>query len=936
MKKFLFALCLTAMLPMTVLAVNVLRRTPYDGSPGVYFTSFTAGDKVMAIIHPTTTQFTVDSAQAMFYRFTGAGATVTFRIKFYSPSSSTVNGDCGCTTGPGTLLGDYGPFTASGTAQLYPNFRKVDLVPNLVINGDFLMSVEYVSTSSGSYSSVLFDGSENMPACCDQYGGDATGVWDNQAFATDLGWLYEGVYGEETGTVVPGILTISSLSTMGGAAVDSTVDDTLVLGNSGGSSLTISNIASDNADFWTTPTSGITIAAGATYKLAVHFQPSAAGDESATLTFTDGTPTSPHTKVLTGRGESSTLLMLFENWWNGNGDTTGWSIEEFGEADTTGANWGLYYTGGHTDAYANVWAEHDYSPASDTLLDILGSHTLNAPAGGTVSLNFRERLEYYPDYYWGHYLALGDSDTTWSILNELTPADNGTWYDYPVTYYVTGLDSEYSQFHLGFVYYGADADNWLLDDIEIRDVPQVPPFLSADPRGDAFVTDHEIVAYCWDSNSDAFTVNAHISSNGGPTTSYTMVETPSGSANFCLPFSTFLSGAGTYDYYLTATDDDGTTRWPDAGTYNFEVATQVGATELVYHDGTWNNAHYYLNMAAEEAVRFTPPSYPFQVTGAKIGILNAFPNSAHEQIVVKIYADDGAGGLPGTLLYQQQTGSIGNECDGLNDTTYQTYMAEAVIRQNIVINSGTFYVAIKNPADAVSGIAEAWTLDTLGSGNSYFFDPSTSTWSAIPDSLGDVMISALGFAVPTAPILTVYNSIDNLSANIFVNSVVGTIPRTNIFVSTPYSGAPTLLAGSPFTTSPIVYPFPVATGVTIFSATTVAGPIDRSSGVPAVESAYPRYSVVTPADMNTPVRAVRDAVRVDVSKPLPAPLDFNRPTVIAVDKRTGETKMTSISRPLGKAEAVGLSSAPKAVRGPVRSKALMNHANPFRAASVMN
>ncbi len=938
MKKALIALLFFAALPLAALAQYATLTPGYDGTPESYYGSWVANDENVVRLTATRDSFRLDSLRFYLYRATASVArTLNYRVVIYS-RNGTIAGGCGCTTGPGTILKQYPSatttYTCGWTGATTGATWFSQALPQDTIVGSFLIGIVYVSKSTGTFPSVLFDGETGLIACCDQYIKYSGTFYDN-VDSFDAGPWYIFVKGTAFGALAPGHLTLSTLESMGGAAVDSTVDDTLVLGNSGGTTLTVSSVVSDHADFWTDPVgAGIVVAPAATALLAVHYSPSSAGDATANLTVTDNTPTPTTVKILTGRGIDPTNLMLFENWWNGNGFSSGWSVESFGEADTTDVQWSLYYTGTHSDGYTNVWAQHGYSPASDTLLDIIGSPQLLAPAGATVSLNFRDRVD-FPSYYMGHFLALADSDSAWSLLNEMPPINENVWGDYPTTFYVTGLDSEYAHFQLGFTYYGADGDDWLVDDILIKDVPQIPPFLSAEPRGDAFTTDQELVAYCWDSNSDPFTLNALISANGNPAVSYAMIETPIGSSNFCLPFTSFISGAGTYDYYYEATDDDGTTRWPATGTYNFEVATQVGSTEIVYHDGAWNNAHYYNNMDAEEAVRFTPPSYPFQVTGANVGILNAFPNSVHEQIVVKVYADDGAGGLPGTLLYSQQTGSIGNECDGLNDTTYQMYLAPVVFRQNIVINSGTYYVAVKNPTGAVSPQVEAWCLDTLGSTNSYVFDPAAGTWSAVADSLGDVIISSLGFVSPAAPVLSVYNSIDNLSANIYVNSVVGAIPATNVYVSTGFYGAPALLAGAPFTASPIVYPFPVASGVTFFTAKSVVGPVDRGAGLPSTEVTYPRYSVVTPAPAGTPISASRDAVRVDLTKPIAAPLDFSQPTVIAVDSRSGKTQMTTISRTLGRTHSLPVSTTAKAARGPVRQK-VANHTSSFLMASPIN
>ena len=909
-KTLLFVLALMAM-PMLVSAYVL---TPgYDGTPAYYIGPVAAGDRNYTTLYPGASHFRIDSAQVWLYRAaTNAGCT--FNVKLYTANGSGAVGDCGCTTAPNTLIKTWGPFSVqNNTAHWYPNWRKVDLVPDTVVAGPFILAIEFATVTNPANWGYLIDYTENQPECCDQYFylnfGSGYQLYDNEAIVVGdppnpSGVVYQAAMGVDTGVATPGRLSVSDLEIMGGALPDSTVTDTLILSNTGGTSLTVTNVTSTNPAFAVDPIgAGIVVPAMSSVRWAVNFTPTVAGDYTTTLAFIDNVPETVNVG-LSGRGVSLTDLLLFDNIWNLNAGWMEYRLDSLASQD-----WGFIYNGGHSEGWTNIAFGHEWSSADSFVTDILMAPVMTAPVdpqGGTVTLNFRE-LVVASDWYFYHGLALADSDTNIYDLTELTVAGDGEWVDYPTTWYITGLDSELSKFSLGFIYQGADADGWYIDDIEIRGVPPAPPIITAaDARGDAFDAAQELVLDAFDPNSDPFTVTAYVNTVG-----YLMTETPAGSGHFCLNFTAFLSGAGTYSYYIEATDVDGTSRFPTAGTYSFDVASQTGSTELIYHDGVWNNAHYYYNMDNEEAVIFTPPSYPWYLSGAKIGILEGWPNLAHEQITVKVYDDDGTSGMPGTVLYTQTTGSIGNECDGL--TNYAWYPAMVVFDPPIAITSGSFYVAAKNLSGAVQPAVEAMTFDTLGSGNSYYYNEDSLQWYAYATADGDLMFSALGFAEPAAPVLTIFTDPGNLSASIYVDGVSGggAIAATNIYVGTSW-GAQALLAGSPFTTSPVTYTYG-ANNVAYFTATRVFGPVELMRSIPPMDPEHPSYTVNVP--VRCAVGSAMGAVEFDASAPMTNVLDWNRPTIYTVDESGHVVTAKTIGKSLGKATATTLNPD---LRGPVR------------------
>jgi hypothetical protein len=921
MKRFLTLVLMLAAVPLLSFAQNVTLTSGFDGSPEILFPNLTAGCELFDRITPAYSTFTVDSVRLYLYRAnTSVAPTVNFKVNFYS-LNGVDSGSCGCTTAPGTLLGSF-PMTYTFTSAPSAVYLKLNINPNLAINGAFMMGYELVSISGGGtgYPSILADEEDNID-CCNQYFQSSTtgGYYDNNS-GTASGAYYMAAIGVNSGTALPGRLTVKYPG-LQSVSVDSTVADTLVFGNDGGVNLTITSITSNNTAFSTNSIgSGIVVAPGASAKLAFYFHPIVAGDTSCTLSVTDNTPALRVTSVpLTGRGISHTNLFMFDNLFNGNGYGS-WVLNRFGAEDET-ATWDFFYNPQHSSGTSNIWANHGYTASgADNVDDILGTPKLPAPAGNAVSVEFRNNQLFGSDVF-EHDLTISRLDT-WRLSATLDPTSDNEWMDYPYMYYLTGITDS---FRVGFRYTGVFADEWEIDDILLKAVPPAPPYLFAEPRGDAFSTAHEIVCDAFDPNGDNFAVVAHIEAVTATFVDYPMTETPAGSGHFCLNFTDFVTGAGTYNYYITATDiTNSIARFPLSGSYQFKVQGQTGATELIYHDGVWNNAHYYNNMGFEDAVRFTPSAYPYLLTGAKIGILNIFPNSFHEQLEVKVYAGDGTDGLPGTVLFDGTKGSIGNYCAGMNDTTNQMYYAEVVFGGNILINSGTFYIAVKNPATAVSGEAESWTLDTLGLGNTYTFDPTTSTWAADNVAFGDAMISALGYTAPATPVLTVRNNLGNTAVSIYVNGVTGTIPPTNLYYSlTPEPDASyTLVSGSPFTTSPISQTYPAGLNIKgFYKAVTISGPTYFDRLVPPTDPINPTCSVATQPSSSIRVAAASPNALNYIPNAVSPKFDVKGLNLISVNPKTGERKLIPMNRSLGAVDNSATITVSPNSRGPVRMKA---------------
>ena len=79
----------------------------------------------------------------------------------------------------------------------------------------------------------------------------------------------------------------------------------------------------------------------------------------------------------------------------------------------------------------------------------------------------------------------------------------------------------------------------------------------------------------------------------------------------------------------------------------------AGPYEIVYDDGNAENFVVWNEPLGENAVKFTPAGYPCAVTGAKFYIGENFPVGGSligTDFGAVVYDDDGAGGMPGTVL----------------------------------------------------------------------------------------------------------------------------------------------------------------------------------------------------------------------------------------------------------------------------------------------
>ena len=183
---------------------------------------------------------------------------------------------------------------------------------------------------------------------------------------------------------------------------------------------------------------------------------------------------------------------------------------------------------------------------------------------------------------------------------------------------------------------------------------------------------------------------------------------------------------GRHGYVIRATDIQSLTSRTDTLTL---MAGESCGHELAYDDGTPEAFHWSEQDSFAWAVRFTPDTLPFALCEASVSVAGFHPDTAHAQIIVRVLAANGPGGLPGTELRRLVKGSIGNVIGGL--PLGQDYMTRIFLydeQSEPLVFNGDFYVAVENTV----GGTEAFGHDTSSAdaNRSCVWDPCDQQWYA--------------------------------------------------------------------------------------------------------------------------------------------------------------------------------------------------------------
>ncbi|HRO86767.1 MAG TPA: GEVED domain-containing protein [Chiayiivirga sp.] len=156
----------------------------------------------------------------------------------------------------------------------------------------------------------------------------------------------------------------------------------------------------------------------------------------------------------------------------------------------------------------------------------------------------------------------------------------------------------------------------------------------------------------------------------------------------------------------------------------------VGTPGLVVHDGNGapDNGYGWNTTAGTDAKivdKFTPSAYPASYSTVCVSLLtNAGLTSAPVQVVV--FADDGAGGAPGTEL-----GRVSATANNISSTLDQSFQAIDISGMGLNIASGSVYIGLEWNAETVSGLYLASDETTAVDAGGYSY--SGGAWGATAD-----------------------------------------------------------------------------------------------------------------------------------------------------------------------------------------------------------
>ena len=322
-----------------------------------------------------------------------------------------------------------------------------------------------------------------------------------------------------------------------------------------------------------------------------------------------------------------------------------------------------------------------------------------------------------------------------------------------------------------------------------------PPVIVHDPLDDQLVQPFMVTAIVTD-DAGGFVTKMRFRPVGGVNyDSLTLAST--GNPN---EYSVTVNGLAQdqYEYFLRVRDVAGLTA--QTAQTGFEIGDACGS-ELFYDDGSAEASHWSETVDYKWAVKFEPSALPFALCNGRIGISAENPDNQHALLTVEVFAADGLGDLPGTLLFSKTIGSIGNVIGGvpINQDNWCDVVFRDAFGNPLSIN-GDFYVAVANP---VGGIFEAFLHDESAaySGNSFVYDPCDLLWyneNDVDEScrLGNRLIRASGFPL-TAPVVVIHRVGDDIQLNWASTGA----PYYQVYSSTNPSGPFSTFEGSTATNS---------------------------------------------------------------------------------------------------------------------------------------
>ena len=742
-----------AVLIITILAMALpnLAQAQYmellndSGTPTSSASDAWVDDIAACVLVGPTDSFLVDSVHFCWHWAAGNTQNLDYVVKVYDANGSVSYTNCGtggtCTNGPGTEL-----YSSPQYQEAYPGAEGFYWFTHVVnpgigveTEGEFLIAIQ-IKTSGTSTPSYSWD--DNAPTtCCVNYfnWGSWMEQWDAWSNPSGLGNLMiraKGTaHGASTGPtlrVTPGDLLFGHASIpWAGTGAESIKQEGVVLMNIGGENDTITAITSTNPDFYwdNGPTLPYVLGPGASTTIDVTFQTTTEGNRAGTLDIThtgENATATVYTVTLSGIGYNGHWL---ENFYEGTAwDPVcgAWTVQRDSSLDDN--EW-FIYDGGYSGQ--GFMAGHQYTDADSFVIDWIASSPLRNPNNAGVKVSWMQRCAWPGDYSFNGFYWTSPDCSYYYFIDEIPPTTAGEWID-EGPHFIN--DCVTDSVGIAYLYTGAYADDWFVDDIRIDSLPQLPPVITHEHHCD--VTDDfvHITAHVSDPNADPMTVLLYYADDQTHTWA-SMAMTPVTGCEYNNLYEatiTNLTSCCRYGYYFSASDGVETLLPATAPTEHYHVDIMSAPSEIVYDDG----ADYYVTIFyawwARYAVRFTPPSYPYYLGGAHFKAPNNWPDDLHQDMIFEVYDDNGASNLPGTLLYgPDETGMCWNlGVDACDDTSFNSWYYVKFC-PCVEIIEGDFYIAMRNLDDSEYPAMEGFAFDSDGpSGTSY---PDYRTYAFYPD-----------------------------------------------------------------------------------------------------------------------------------------------------------------------------------------------------------
>ncbi len=450
-----------------------------DGSPGSYFSEMPTNGVWAAKFFPSTPHFIPDSVIVCMYNY-GSDSTQLARVLIWEEDATVGGYDCTppeTCDGPGTLI-----YTGSNVTLYLPpseyDWIGISLADcDDTLHGDFIVGLEIMETEALS---LLADNTNNIDCCVNFMRNGPTNWYEHYTYWStpeDAGYNMIRVHISAVPPAPPGpTLRVTPYDVFYGHSLINWVDgpeqftQMVELKNIGTGIDTVTAITSTNPDFvWSGNPLPYYLMPGEFKLIDVTFQTTTPGNSVGALEIThtgenySGPPIATIFSVdLSGIGFDGHWLENFYECGDWDPLCGPWYVQRDSCLDNQ--SWALF-TGGYSDQGCQIG--HHYTESDSFVIDWLISSPFKNPANAGVHVRWMNK-NVYPDYYNFHGLYWTAPDCSYfNFVAEVEPTAALEWVEAGPYFVNAPSDS----IQLAFLYKGADADSWFIDDIQVEAAP---------------------------------------------------------------------------------------------------------------------------------------------------------------------------------------------------------------------------------------------------------------------------------------------------------------------------------------------------------------------------------------------------------------------------------------------------------------------------------